>query len=342
MVDPAPEHLDAAARVDGARPRDLLRVQPVALQDRAEGRRVSPPATDGGAVPTRDTPACWKLPAHRLAAVRRSVHRGCWRLSPADVVLSTHINADGDGCGSEAGFARLLARAGLACRIVNPTPWPGLFDFLLGIGRRRSDRAWRGRAGGRRRDGGARHRRRPAARGAGRCGAGAHDSQARDRPPRAGRRATGTDQCSRTRPHARPGSWCSISRSRPGGRSRREAATALYTALLTDTGGFRFSNTSPRCHAIAGYLLSLGIDPEEMYRRVYASVPLGRLHLLRDALATLEVDPEYGDLRGSPCRRARWSVTGSSPRTSMASSSTRARSRGRGWRSSSATSATAR
>lgn len=70
-------------------------------------------------------------------------------------------------------------------------------------------------------------------------------------------------------------------------------ATALYTALLSDTGGFRFSNTSPRCHAIAGYLLSLGIDPEEMYRRVYASVPLGRLQLLRDALETLEVDARH-------------------------------------------------
>jgi phosphoesterase RecJ-like protein len=31
-----------------------------------------------------------------------------------------------------------------------------------------------------------------------------------------------------------------------------------------------------------------------MYRRLYASHPIGRLHLLRDALATLEVDPAYG------------------------------------------------
>ena len=38
---------------------------------------------------------------------------------------------------------------------------------------------------------------------------------------------------------------------------------------------------------------SLGIDPEEMYRRVYASMPLGRLQLLREALETLEVDPQY-------------------------------------------------
>mgnify|MGYP006139414475 CR=1 FL=1 len=45
---------------------------------------------------------------------------------------------------------------------------------------------------------------------------------------------------------------------------------------------------------IAAKLLAAGVDPEEMYRRVYASVPLGRLQLLRDALETLEVDVERG------------------------------------------------
>lgn len=73
-----------------------------------------------------------------------------------------------------------------------------------------------------------------------------------------------------------------------------EVAAALYVALLTDTGGFRFANTSARCLAIAGQLLAAGVEPEDMYRRLYASLPVGRLHLLRDALATLEVDPEYG------------------------------------------------
>ena len=48
------------------------------------------------------------------------------------VALSTHMNADGDGCGSEAALARMLAQRGLDVRIVNPTPWPDLFDFLLG------------------------------------------------------------------------------------------------------------------------------------------------------------------------------------------------------------------
>jgi phosphoesterase RecJ-like protein len=73
-----------------------------------------------------------------------------------------------------------------------------------------------------------------------------------------------------------------------------EVAVGLYVAILTDTGGFRFANTSARCLAIASQLLAAGVEPEEMYRRLYASHPIGRLHLLRDALATLEVDPAYG------------------------------------------------
>jgi phosphoesterase RecJ-like protein len=36
------------------------------------------------------------------------------------------------------------------------------------------------------------------------------------------------------------------------------------------------------------------VDPEEMYQRIYASVPVGRLHLLREALGTLEADSEHG------------------------------------------------
>jgi phosphoesterase RecJ-like protein len=73
-----------------------------------------------------------------------------------------------------------------------------------------------------------------------------------------------------------------------------EMAAGLYVAMLTDTGGFRFANTTARCLAVAGQLLAHGVEPEEMYRRLYASLPIGRLHLLRDALATLEVDPAYG------------------------------------------------
>jgi phosphoesterase RecJ-like protein len=70
-------------------------------------------------------------------------------------------------------------------------------------------------------------------------------------------------------------------------------AEALYAAILTDTGGFRYSNTSPRAHAVAAQLISFGVDPEHTYRRIYASLSPGRLQLLRDALDTLGVDSKF-------------------------------------------------
>jgi phosphoesterase RecJ-like protein len=41
-------------------------------------------------------------------------------------------------------------------------------------------------------------------------------------------------------------------------------------------------------------LLARGIDPETMYRRIYASVSPGRIFLLRDALHSIGHDPEHG------------------------------------------------
>ena len=64
------------------------------------------------------------------------------------VALSTHVNADGDGCGSEAALARLLAQRGMSVRIVNPTPWPEMFEFLLGDDVRDQHRGRRRRARG--------------------------------------------------------------------------------------------------------------------------------------------------------------------------------------------------
>jgi len=46
-------------------------------------------------------------------------------------------------------------------------------------------------------------------------------------------------------------------------------AKALYTALLTDTGSFRYSSTSPFCHAMASNLISCGVDPYEIYSSIY-------------------------------------------------------------------------
>src|SRR5256714_14417135 len=67
------------------------------------------------------------------AARRDGIQRIARELTPGRrVALSTHINADGDGCGSESALARLLAQMGMRAKIVNPTPWPEMFRFLLG------------------------------------------------------------------------------------------------------------------------------------------------------------------------------------------------------------------
>jgi phosphoesterase RecJ-like protein len=72
------------------------------------------------------------------------------------------------------------------------------------------------------------------------------------------------------------------------------AARALYVAILTDTGAFRFSNTKPAVLRAAAALLETGLDPEQIYLDVYASAPEGRARLLAETLQTLVVEAEQG------------------------------------------------
>ena len=227
---------------------------------------------------------------HRVEAIERLARE--FRAGRS-VAISTHINADGDGCGSETALARLLTQRGMKVKIVNPTPWPETFRFLLG-----TDVTDATDVG-------------PAAlkdvdllvvldiADVKRLGSLADTVRGlkipklvidhhipSDEPP-------STDILADTTACA-TGELIYDVGVTLGLEITPAIASALYVAVLTDTGGFRFSNTSARCLAVASQLLAAGVEPEEMYRRLYASLPVGRLHLLRDALATLEVDPAYG------------------------------------------------
>lgn len=209
------------------------------------------------------------------------------------VALSTHINADGDGCGSQAGFARLLRQMGVEAWIANPTPWPRMFGFLLGDDvQDRSD------------DGEAALREADALvvldiADLQRLGQLADTVRSLSVPvlvidhhqpgdePIEGRIFSDTGACA-------TGELVFDIAQAMGLEITPDVATSLYVAILTDTGGFRFSNTTPRAHAVAARLLDAGVDPEEMYRRIYASVPIGKLRLLRDALESLEWDEDAG------------------------------------------------
>ena len=68
------------------------------------------------------------------------------------------------------------------------------------------------------------------------------------------------------------------------------AATNLYVALLTDTGGFRHENTTPRALEDAARLARLGADPGHIATQVYKMRPETTLKLSGLALATMRVE----------------------------------------------------
>ena len=205
------------------------------------------------------------------------------------VALTTHVNADGDGVGSEVALWHLLRARGMQPAIANATGIPERFDFLVPDGADQSERAGK-----------------EIARAdvivvldisdLGRIGdlAGA----VRDRHV----------QVICIDHHVSPGTLPEGPRLvAPEATATAElvfdlaaaleweltvdVARALYVGLLMDTGGFRFSNTTARALRIAAALLERGVDPESIYESVYASAPEGRVRLLGEVLQTLVVEP---------------------------------------------------
>ena len=69
----------------------------------------------------------------------------------------------------------------------------------------------------------------------------------------------------------------------------RPVAEALYAAIHTDTGSFRYSNTSPAALAAAGELVRAGVDVWHVASNTYENHPLSRVKLLGEVLKTLHV-----------------------------------------------------
>jgi len=63
-----------------------------------------------------------------------------------------------------------------------------------------------------------------------------------------------------------------------------DVARCLYASVLTDTGGFRYGNTSARALRLAARLVEAGVDPWEMTERIYESQDEARVRLLGRAL----------------------------------------------------------
>ncbi len=233
----------------------------------------------------------YRTPEARTSSIREVRNA---LLAARRAVLTTHLNADGDGAGCEGAMASWLRALGAEAWIINPTPFPDAYRFLV------EEPAWIVEAG---------------------------SSRAQDlceqadlavvldtgEVPRIGRvRSLIREMKTVVVDHHQPGeqpiggislrdpSACATGElvfdiMRDAGGPWPEAAlTGLYVAILTDTGSFRFTNATPDSHRVAAELIARGVDPEEMYARVYGAAPLSRYRLLRQALDTLELDERAG------------------------------------------------
>ena len=69
-----------------------------------------------------------------------------------------------------------------------------------------------------------------------------------------------------------------------------QTAEALYVGILTDTGSFRYVNTTPGTHQIAARLLKFKLNAAEIYRNIYESISFSDMSLLPRILLTLDKD----------------------------------------------------
>ena len=221
-------------------------------------------------------------------------------LSSRHVVLTTHMNSDGDGLGSEVALAAVLRALGKDVSIVNPTEVPSNYIFLkeivdIGVFDDTSEEAIGEIA--------------LAdlvvlldANLSERMGAiWSHVSFARE---------LGSLKVLCIDHHLDPEDFadlmiCETYASSTGEliydlvtaigeRLGREMITpgvakGLYVALMTDTGSFRFPKTTPYVYRIAGNLVEKGADPNEIYDCVYNSLKPEALRLLGAALSEIRL-----------------------------------------------------
>lgn len=68
----------------------------------------------------------------------------------------------------------------------------------------------------------------------------------------------------------------------------QEEAVALYVSLSTDTGSFKYSNTSVHTHQVAAELIQTGIDVERINEELYATYSLNKISLYSRLLGKVE------------------------------------------------------
>jgi phosphoesterase RecJ-like protein len=205
-------------------------------------------------------------------------------------LLTTHINPDGDGLGSEAAMALWLRSLGKGVRVLNDSPVPAAFTFLT--------------------------RHHPIELFEPELAERAFDASDAlivldvSNRQRIGRlspvldrhlmpvavvdhhvtHAHGFGQVNVIEPEASATGEIVYDLIRESGTELdRDLAEALYVALMTDTGSFRFSNTDRHAHRMAADLLTHGLDPQRIHTQVYSHASAARLRFFGEVLSALEL-----------------------------------------------------
>lgn len=69
----------------------------------------------------------------------------------------------------------------------------------------------------------------------------------------------------------------------------KNIATAIYSAIMTDTGSFRFSKTTPELHRKVASLLEYNLSTEKIYDQIYSQFEFSRIKLLGESLHSISI-----------------------------------------------------
>lgn len=207
-----------------------------------------------------------------------------------NIVLTTHINPDGDAIGSELALHLFLTELGKSSVIINPDPTPKNFEFLTGSN---EIQVYQTES----------HTR--AIENADAVIILDVNSQRRFAPvseaiANARARKIVIDH------HLDPEPFADVYLVDPNICStgqivmhliqtaspetlNRAIAEALYAAIMTDSGNFRFPRTDSALHRLIAQLLEAGADPTHIYEEIYNQGSFSRAVLLGKALASMQM-----------------------------------------------------
>jgi phosphoesterase RecJ-like protein len=201
-------------------------------------------------------------------------------------LLTTHVNPDGDGLGSELALAEWFIGRGIVPTVINHSPTPAVYRFLDSRGLILPFDS-------------------------------ARDSEAiadadlivvvdTNNPERLRSMKESIINSTSTKividHHLEPDGFANhyvidddatstgeiifrVLKSIPGTALTPAMATSLYAAIMTDTGSFRYPRVDPEIHRIVAELIECGANPVDIYARIFERWTSGRIHLLGEMLA---------------------------------------------------------